>query len=231
MAAVFGSLRRRSSHQFFGSGLRKLRRRSSHHFCGSCFPEAGQTQLSPICWQLSSGGFAGAAFTNHLAAVFRRLRWPSSHQLFVSCSRSLRKRHFGAAVFRRLRGRGAHQFFVQLFCRRLRRLSTFFWQLCCGGCASAAFTNFLAAVFRRLRRRTSHQFFGSCFPEAAQAQLSPFFLAAAFRGYTVAALTNFLAAVLSEAAQAQHFFLAAVFWRLRKRSSHQFLGCCFPEAA
>ena len=163
VAAVFGRLRRRSSHQFFGSGLRKLRRRSAHHFCGSCFPEAGQTQLSPICWQLSSGGFAGAAFTNHLAAVFRRLRWPSSHQLFVSCSRSIRKRHFGAAVLRRLRGHGAHQFFGQLFCRRLRRLSTFFWQLCCGGCASAAFTNFLAAVFRRLRRRTSHHFLTAVF--------------------------------------------------------------------
>ena len=185
---------------------RRLGRRSSHQFVGSCLPEGLQAQLSPIIWQLSSGGYAGPALTNFLSAVpgacasailgqlcsggcagaaltnfsgscfvggcaglalffgscvveaAQAQRSPISWQLFSGGCAGVHLTNFLAAVFRRLHRRSCHHFFWQLlseaiqsqrsltswqqFCRRLRRLSTFFWQLCFGGCASAALTNF-----------------------------------------------------------------------------------------
>ena len=205
---------------FLAAVFLRLRRRSAHPFFGSCFPEAAQAQPSPIFWHLFTGGCVGAAFTICLCSCFREAAQAQLSPIFWQL---LSRGSAGAAL----------TIFWQLFSGGCAGTAlTNFWQLFSGGCVGAALTNFLAAVSRTLRRRSSHQIFGSCFPEAAQAQLSPFLgsclpeaaqalLSLIFRQLFVrdcagAALTNFLAAVVR---------------RLRRRSSHPCFGSCFPEAA
>ena len=115
-------------------------------FFGNCFPEAAQAQLSPIFRQLFFGACAGAALTNFL-------------ELFTAGCVGAALTNFSAAVSRGCAGAALTNFSAAFFRRLRRRIAQ----------------HFSAAVFQRLRWRSSHQFFGSCRPEAAQAQLSPFF--------------------------------------------------------
>ena len=162
-----------------------------------------------ISTQLFFRGCAVAARTKFSAAVLQRLRCRSAHQFFRSCFPQAAQAQLSPIVRQLFSGDCPDA--ARTICRR-----RFF-----RGCAGAALTNFSAAVFQRLRRRSPHQFSGSCFPEAAQAQLAPLlgscFSEAALvqrspifpqlfsTGCAVAALTN---------------FLAAVFRRLPRRSSH-----------
>ena len=132
---------------FLAAAVGRLCRRSSDQFSVSCFPEAGQAQLSPI----------------FLADVSRGLCMRSSDQFARSC--------FSEAVQAQLYlcRRSSHQFSGSCYPEAVQaQLSPIFPQLFTAGCAGASTANFVAAVSPRLRRRSSHRISGSCFPEALQ---------------------------------------------------------------
>ena len=153
-AAFFRRLCKRSFHQFSHGFFQKLCRRRQREFSGRC-PSGLRRRiqsLSPIFWQLLSGGCAGAAPTNFPSAVFRRLGRRSSHrffwQMFPGGCACAALTNLLAAVVRRL----------------CRRSST---------CVGAALTNFLAVVIQRLCRHSSHRFSRSCLPPAVLARVQP----------------------------------------------------------